>query len=69
MASVSDTLTKITDRLQVSATTKTVYGDPIVTEDKTLIPWQRFATASEQVVGPIPATTEVRAPAEVEVWK
>ena len=38
MASVSDTLTKITDRLQMSATTKTVYGDPVSVDGRTLIP-------------------------------
>ena len=41
MVNVSDTLSKITDRLQASATTKTVYGDPVVVEDKTLIPVAR----------------------------
>ena len=41
MDSVSETLSKITNRLQASATTKTVYGDPVVAEGKTLIPVAR----------------------------
>ena len=41
MISVADTLTKITDRLQLSATTKTVYGDPVSAEGRTLIPVAR----------------------------
>ncbi len=41
MVSVSDTLSNITDRLQASGTTKTVYGEPVVAEGKTLIPVAR----------------------------
>ena len=41
MTTVSDTLTKITDRLQASATTKTVYGDPLSVDGRTLIPVAR----------------------------
>ena len=41
MVSVSDTLSKITDRLQASATTKTVYGEPVSVEGRTLIPVAR----------------------------
>ena len=41
MTTVSDTLTKITDRLQASATTKTVYGDPVSVDGRTLIPVAR----------------------------
>ena len=41
MISVADTLTKITDRLQLSATTKTVYGDPVSAEGRTLVPVAR----------------------------
>ncbi|MCY4654972.1 MAG: spore germination protein GerW family protein [Dehalococcoidia bacterium] len=41
MTSVSDTLNKITDRLQASATTKTVYGDPVSVDGRTLIPVAR----------------------------
>ncbi len=38
MVSISDTLNRITDRIQVAATTKTVYGEPVSVEGKTLIP-------------------------------
>lgn len=41
MVSVSNTLSKITDRLQASATTKTVYGEPVSVEGRTLIPVAR----------------------------
>lgn len=41
MVAISDTLSKITDRLQTSATTKTVYGDPVSVEGRTLIPVAR----------------------------
>ena len=41
MVSVSETLSKVTDRLQASATTKTVYGDPVSVEGRTLIPVAR----------------------------
>lgn len=41
MSTVSDTLTQITDRLQASATTKTVYGEPVSVEGRTLIPVAR----------------------------
>ncbi len=38
MASISDTLNKITDRIQASASVKTIYGEPVPVEGKTLIP-------------------------------
>ena len=38
MVTVSDTINKITDRLQAAATAKTVYGEPLLIEGKTLIP-------------------------------
>ena len=38
MATMSDTLNKITDRIQASASVKTIYGGSVLPEGKTLIP-------------------------------
>ncbi len=38
MPSISDTLNKITERIQATANSNTIYGEPVPVEGKTLIP-------------------------------
>ncbi len=41
MVSVPDIFRNITDKLQTSASVKTVYGEPVTAEGKTIIPVAR----------------------------
>lgn len=56
MVSVPDIFRNITDKLQTSASIKTVYGEPVTAEGKTLIPVARvrYGFGAGGGTGPVP---------------
>ena len=56
MASVPDIFRNVADRLQTSAGVKTVFGDPVSAEGKTIIPVARVRYGFGAGGGPMPQT-------------
>ena len=56
MASVPDIFRNVAERLQTSAGVKTVFGDPVSAEGKTIIPVARVRYGFGAGGGPVPET-------------